>query len=208
MPDYKIDDSFKSDFNGFNAYSARDFSTQAFLKNNVNKEITMVLDPTFLWDYSEIKSEKIPAKRFILLYSFESFEKYKKEITEYAESEGLSIVSLARSYKWANYNLPIASESDWLVCFKNSELVITDSFHGLVFAIKNSKEFVLIPRGDKLNKNEGLLQFLSVSKNYFKSGSIKKYLMENSVNYDDCKQKIEERINISKEYLRKAIGSI
>ena len=192
----------------FMAYSTRDMVTKAFFENNISETVTMVLDPTFLWEFSEVQYKMNIKKKYILLYSFDSISELSKEIAEYANKYEYEIVSIAREYKWADINMPAASEEEWITCFRNCEVVITDSFHGLVFALKNKKKVVLISRGDKLNKNSGLLEFLGIQINYYKNGAIDEYLKNEEIDYAKVCKEIEKRKNESEKYLSEAINNI
>ena len=61
---------------------------------------------------------------------------------------------------------------------------------------------------DKINKNNGLLDFLNISKKYYEGGSIENYIKYNQTNYTDSLDAIHLRREESISYLRKAIGSI
>ena len=206
--DYKLSDEQIISFSDFKAYSARDVATKKFFENNGAKDVTLVLDPTFLWEFSEIKCKTAVEEKFVLLYSFDSVCEYEKEIVEFANKYEYKIVSLAREYKWANINLPAATEEEWITCFRNCEVVVTDSFHGLVFALKNKKKVVLISRGDKLNKNNGLLEYLGIQINYYKYGNIDTYLQSEKLDYAEIYENIKKRKSESENYLREAMRNI
>jgi len=58
----------------------------------------------------------------------------------------LPIVSIApSSMPLADISLTRLEPGEWLAILKNSEFVITNSFHGTVFAIKSEKRFVSVP---------------------------------------------------------------
>lgn len=207
-PDYKLSKEETISFSNIKRYSARDMATKKFFENNTTKNVSLVLDPTFLWEFCEVKSNTILNDKYILLYSFDSLQQYEKEIVECADKSNYKIVSLAREYKWADVNLPTASEEEWITCFRKCDIVITDSFHGLVFAIKNRKKFVLISRGDKVNKNNGLLDFLGIKINYYEKGSIYNYLQYEGVDYKEIEPNIIERKYQSEKYLKEVMKTI
>lgn len=190
------------------ALSGRDKHTCDFLEKNSGRVVEQVLDPTILYDFKDLHVD-ISYKNYILLYSFDSLEKYRDQITDYANENKFMIVSVGRYYKWANISKPYASEEMWVSLFTKAELVITDSFHGLVFSIKNSKEVVLLGRGDKLNKNNDLLEELGITKRYLNSNeNIEAYLEDNAIDYEKVNATLEEKKRMSLDYLKRNLEKI
>lgn len=206
--DYVLSDEQITWFQKFKNYSARDVVTKKFIENNEHQEVTVVLDPTFLWEFNEITCKTKLGEKSIVLYSFDSIADYADEIIDYANKHEYEIVSLAREYRWANINLPAATEQEWITCFRNCEVVITDSYHGLVFALKNKKKVVLISREDKLNKNNGLLEFLGIQMSYYKKGSIDRYLHTETLDYSIINENIKKRKIESEKYLSEALENL
>lgn len=67
--------------------------------------------------------------------------------------------------------------------FSFAELVITDSFHGTVFSLKNQKQIVLCGRKDKESKIRSLLDQLDIKISIYDGESIDKYLVKNTIDY-------------------------
>lgn len=96
------------------------------------------MDPTFLYDYKEYE-HSLPVDKYILVYSFSEWKNYGAKVREYAKEHDLKIVSIGRKICWADKSYDIIGLEEWLGAFASAELVITDSFHGTVFALKNKK---------------------------------------------------------------------
>lgn len=205
---YQLASSSKTALQNICCVSGRDSYTCAFLKNNGCTNVECVVDPTMLYHFKELKVT-FPIQDYILLYSFEPLDKYKKEICEYAECHSLKILSVGRFYKWANCSLPYATETEWISSFCNASLVITDSFHGLIFAIKNNKDFVLLGRTDKLNKNNDILEKLHITKTYYtQKESLDEYLHKYPINYSNVDEMLEKEIEHSKNYLLRSLQKV
>ena len=167
-----------------------------------------MLDPTLLYEFREFAGT-IKVQDYILLYSFDTLEDYKEVIQTYARDHSLPILSVGRDYKWVDYSLSYAKESEWLSAFQNAGLVITDSFHGLVFSIKYHKQFVLLRRPDKYSKNESLLEELNIQTEYYtKENSIGTYLSQNKVNYSMVNELLQLKIKESSQYLLEGLNNI
>lgn len=87
--------------------------------------------------------------------------------------------------------------------FKNATLVVTDSFHGTVFALKNKKDFVILGRYDKVNKINNLLSGFDIKRKFYENNtSIDEYLSIDKLDYEIVNKKIDSCINSSIDYLK------
>lgn len=143
--------------NKFDKISVRENSGVDLLKNLFKIEGTQVLDPVFLFDknfyFNELikKFDKYQDKNYIGSYLFTLTEGQEKTLDKIANKLNLNI---------EKYSLKVTSEiEEWLSLIYNSSLFITNSFHGLCFAILFNKNFVCIS-----NKAIGNTRFLSILK--------------------------------------------
>lgn len=186
--------------------SVRDQNTYDLIKRNIDYEALITLDPTFLYDFSDISSsEKL--ENYILIYSFSEWSEYKTQIINYAKKNNLEIISLGMQRDWADKSFTDSSFELWIESFRKAEFVITDSFHGTVFSLKNNKQIVLCGRSDKAAKINSLLQQLSVNIDVYKGENLEQYLEKNYINYNRVQISIESRKEESVEYLKKALIS-
>lgn len=141
--------------NSFSSISVREKAGVKIIRNLLNRNATLVLDPTLLLDkYAWNKLSKPPKcrKRYILCYflnyTFNSFP-YVDKLAEYISAQtGLRLIKLARPpQKIVNRNTLFnvgASPEEFLGLIANAELVLTTSFHGTAFAINYNKPFYAI----------------------------------------------------------------
>lgn len=185
--------------------SVRDEHTRTLIKNNVEKKIDVVCDPTFLYDFKKI-SKPLNVDKYVLIYSFNDLSEYKESIKQYSKSHNLKIVMIGKYSKWVDKSYPSLSLNKWTGAFQNAKLVITDSFHGSVFAIKNQVECVVIDRSDKTNKISNLFNYLGIKKSFYHGNeSIDDYIMQNTIDYDLINNNITKRLQESKEFLRTSL---
>lgn len=128
-----------------------------------------VLDPTLLLrseDYDRLLDTEINADqsgRGLYTYLLDATTSKREFVEKSARTLGLRVCSNQAPnsiHHWnggplKNYIMP--KVTDWLSGFKNSEFIITDSFHGMVFAIIFRKPFVVIS-----NAERGSARFLSL----------------------------------------------
>ena len=128
-------------FNSFKRVSVREESAIQLLQEYKwdNKNAEVVLDPTLLLsaeDYNKIilenETQELPGNVFC--YILDSNEEKELFISNYC----------AENQKKAFYcSLGTISIPQWLKSFKESEFIITDSYHGVIFALIYNKPFHL-----------------------------------------------------------------
>lgn len=139
---------FKQYLSDFSKISCREINGCNTLSKVLNREIYKVLDPTLLLDKTEWEKLEVPhtqTKKYVLCYILGE----KKNICEYAKSlanrKGLDLiilpanVSIYQAYK--PYIPKDIGPSEFLSLIHYCEYVVTDSFHGSIFAINYNKNF-------------------------------------------------------------------
>lgn len=195
-----LSDEIQNSISSFLGISVRDESTEKLIKNNMNVEIKQVLDPTFLYEF-DIITPKIKQENYILLYTFSDWSCYKSQIQKFAKNTGLRIISVGRFYPWADKSYDAASVYEWLGLMKSASFVFTDSFHGLCFSIKNHKQFIIVSRPDKKDKNQDLMDKAGIKRDFYEGKeAIEDYLMPD-IDYKEVHYNILKYKNASIEYL-------
>ena len=143
---------FKYYLKQFDSVSVREDDGVRICREDFDVSATHVLDPVFLindYDYLISKSNKNATRKFIAVYSLNM--NIENELNYISNKLDLNIEYLGVDDK--------NDIEDWLWTIKNSELFITDSFHGICFAIIFNKPFV----GLLLNEVGGLSRLESLS---------------------------------------------
>lgn len=196
-----------SSIESFIGISVRDEKTACLIENNVNVKTQQVLDPTFLYDFSSI-TPSIFEEKYMLLYTFSDWSCYREQIEEYAIEHNLKVVSVGRFYSWADKSYDDASVYEWLGLMKKAEIVFTDSFHGLCFSIKNEKQFVIVSRQDKRDKNQDLMKKAGISREFYDGRKkIADYLLPN-IDYGMVNKNILRLKTSSIRYLEHCLGEV
>lgn len=190
------------------AISVRDFNTQKLIRNNTGIQPVITLDPTMLYDFANVNS-KLPYDHYILVYSFSEWDEYGTLFRDYAAKKKLPILAIGRKCSWADISIENAGFTEWVSSFKNADIVITDSFHGTVFSIKHSKEFILLARINKTEKILSLLKEIGIDKAFFDGNcNVEKYLENNKIDYSRVESRVRVIINDSLNYLKQSIEMI
>ena len=192
------------------ALSVRDVNSQRIIEANTGRKAELVLDPTLLFDFSSLADKDWSYRDYILIYAFGFIDDYKEQIINYAKEYSKKIICVGNKYEWADVNIKYPSQYQWYAAFEHASLVITNSFHGTIFALKNNKPFVIIFMDDKVTKISNLLEQLGIKYEEHlltRKNSVKECL-KNPLVFGDINLKIEKEYNISINYVRKGLASV
>ncbi len=132
--------------NDFDYISVRENKAVSLIKSITKKEVSLVLDPTFLLTKREWKKFFKPSKekeKYIFVYTVENDEKIWEFAHKLSKHTKLPIrsISYSKLYKQnAFYNF-CAGPQEWLQHIFEAKYVITNSFHAVAFSINFQKQF-------------------------------------------------------------------
>lgn len=136
----------------FHYLSVRNIETQQFVEDLIDKKVPIVLDPTFLIDFSKYKFFlKKPFKKYILVYIIgdEIAGGHNAIVHDIKEKRGnMPVVSVVLSegnmkiFSWVDKTYWYLDPFEWLSLIANADYFYTDSFHGVVFALKFGVDFL------------------------------------------------------------------
>lgn len=205
--DFILQEDIVQAIKNYRALSVRDSYTQQLIRNNTGLTPQIVLDPTLIYDFKGFSFE-FPEKKYLLVYSFDTYDEYANRIRDYANKNGLKVVSIGRYCAWADRSYDYISAKRWVGAFEKAEVVVTDSFHGTVFSIKNRKPLVVIGRVDKTNKISALLNDCHIELPYYDGKEpMERYFDEHTIDYDEVEAIMQQKRDESLEYLRSAIAN-
>ncbi len=204
----------------FDGISVRESSGIEICANTFGVSAEHLLDPTLLLDSSDydriIRSKKRSHSKFITQYFLDSTTPKRAITKHFSDKLGLSVKNIYRESKHDfslknigftinKYKYP--SFSNWLSGIKDSEFVITDSFHGLVFSILYNKQFVCIG-----NEKRGLTRMLSLLEKF---GLKDRLILEDNfidkiapdtIDYKKVNRIRKQEINKSRIFLEKILS--
>lgn len=132
--------------NNINTISVRDETSRCSLIPFCEKNIQVVCDPTYLLERKEYNSIAKPVNldKFIFLYFYgEMSDKNKVAIQTISQNEGLKIITFGNFNSWCDQNLAY-DPMLFLSIYDKAEYIITNTFHGTVFATIYEKKFAVI----------------------------------------------------------------
>lgn len=184
----------KNALNSFDAISVREDSGLEICKKVFNVDAKNLIDPTLLLSKEEyidqLKLNRKENSKFLYSYILDISEE-KRLILDQIKTKlkvelATTILASEILYKVKpnNYKqfkgLKAESINEWVNSFYNSEYIITDSFHGMVFSIIFNKQFIVIG-----NKERGMSRFQSL---------LKKLNLEDRLFYDFDQNKMYNKL--------------
>jgi hypothetical protein len=136
----------------FSAISVREENGQKMIRQYLEREVPLVLDPTMLigrTEWSELeKPYPIENEQYILYYTIRKSDELFRFCREFAEKKGMKVVvvggNMLKKLRNSDKNIIYANDispEQWLYLMHHAGFVITNSFHGTAFSINYHKEF-------------------------------------------------------------------
>lgn len=147
----------------FNLVTVRESSGVDVIKRMgwIDIEPIVVLDPTMLLkkeDYDQLLPKKQSLSRGkIFCYVLDDYDNVRKIIKQTSNILQKELYYIIDTKRWKNVDYIMPSIEDWLCGIRDSDFVVTDSFHGMVFSILFNKPFIVC-----VNKERGVARFLDL----------------------------------------------
>lgn len=170
-----LSEVYKKGLGHFAHISVREESAKAEIEKLLpDADISVDLDPTLLLtpqEWTAVAKEKYAGKKYIFCYFLGKDASYREAAKKVAEKMGLPIVTMpyvkenrreAFEDDFGTYNDYASGPAEFIGIIKNAELVITDSFHAVVFSSQFHKNFYALARKieGEGSTNRRILDFL------------------------------------------------
>jgi len=189
----------------FDAISMREQSGVKIVKKLWDIEAVHVVDPTLLLtsaDYNNLiqsyprSNKPVSPIFYYILDETPDIDKFANKVTAARKQD------MTRNIPEKGDHLPAVEY--WLQCFRDSEFVITDSFHGIVFSIINKTQFVVIGNHKRgLTRMQSLLKDLGLEDRLILDSDLQKIkpAQIKEIDWDKVYQKLEKRREFSSNWL-------
>lgn len=209
----------------FSALSVREKSGVNILEEEFGAKGIWVCDPTLLHTAETyidkfnlvVSNEK---NHIITSYILDQSTCFFKKSEKIAQKMNMPLVSLVKKrtsellYKRYFNRIPRRSKlpavTEWLNQIYNSDYIVTDSYHGLLFSIILRKQFVVYDRSaGGSERYNSILDYLGLKDRLFhKEDSIDIVVnkLKEKIDYESVEQKLDTFRQFSLEYLRSALS--
>ena len=221
MPSYpdRLKSLLKNNLERFDFLSVRE-QTGVKICNELGFQSQTVLDPTLLLEkdsYATISSSESIGNYIYLYYlnikDAEEVQWYR--LKQFAKKSKLKIIATPASgyiqgrELFDNVEYRYATIPQWINLINGARLVVTTSFHGVVFCILHHTSFVYFPLKGKFSKGNNrvldLLKDLNLSDCIMKDGETFATIMKKEINCNTIDVLLNKFRKHSEDFLKKAL---
>ncbi|MDD4055314.1 MAG: polysaccharide pyruvyl transferase family protein [Bacteroides sp.] len=210
---YEYHELYRKWLSNYKNISVREKEGKTIVQNLINKDVSVVLDPTFLLDISiwnELALTPTIEKRYLFVYTLMHNDPLIRYAIKKASEMGLEIILAMSTPQNTTFDKKIIFADnlgplEWMGFIKEAEFVITDSFHGTAFSIMFGTPFyVYISLASRGSRILNLLDTLSLSNHCLSSDFQEKGNME--FDYQKTLKILNIERRLSESYLNIAIN--
>lgn len=211
----------KKHLESYTAISVREVDAQEYLSSVTGRMVKWVVDPVLL--LSEDEWQELCVKRrlvdepYVFCYLLGDRKEERKWVERFSKINKRKLVVLPHvegrcrifDIGFGDLGIYNAGVPEFLTLIRDADYVVTDSFHAVVFSYLMKKQFFALPRRNK-NSDENMssrltsvLTQMGLLHRMIDIGKSAPDLAEsNHIDYNNLDSKIEEQIELSKQFLK------
>ncbi len=158
-----IDPGWAQKLERFDAISVRDENSRALVRQGLDREPALVLDPCL--QFPPPAGEPGEAReRYLALYGHGFPDWFAAAVRGWADANGRRVVSIGYRNDWADVQAIEAGPEEFSALIAGADAVATNFFHGCVFALHHGRPFVSAPSAYRYNKVRDLTRALAAER--------------------------------------------
>jgi hypothetical protein len=162
-PAYVPPDTIISGIRRFDHLSVRDEASRRWLRDVCQLDAELVVDPTWLPPARELG---VPCRGIgssdMLIYAPRVEPSSASYIVAYAKDKNLRTVAVGYYHSWCDRHRPDIGPLAWPSACRQTACVVSATFHGTLFAIRENTPFVCLATEDMLSKTSHWLRHLGL----------------------------------------------
>lgn len=206
--------TLKKYINDIPCVSVREDEGHRLIKELTGRDVAVVSDPTLLMrsnEWDRLKEDVLLPVKYVLCYFLdEPANDVKAAICKYAQAHDVEIVVLGRRYEidYPSDRIyqPTAGPGEFLTITSKASMVITDSYHGMLFAINYHRPFWSVERAysqfDQSSRQLTVLSRLGMEERYVRSNFS---FTDAEIDYKAIQAKIDAFVAYSMNYLKTSL---
>jgi hypothetical protein len=131
--------------NRFSAISVRDRNSWHLVRNGTDREAPVVLDPCLQFPDSIHAADGVGTGDYAVVYGHVFPDWLARRVRAWAGKRGVRLISVGYSNAWADEQRISTSPLEFARMVAGARAVVTNFFHGCVFALVNGKPWVAAP---------------------------------------------------------------
>lgn len=195
----------------YNAISVREKSAKSLLNSLGFAEVVNIIDPTMQLskeEWASISTKRLVKNKYLLLMLLYNEDNNATKIArEIANRKGLELVKISWEVRKPNEVDTLMTHrtpEDFISLFYYADFIVTNSFHGLCFAINFEKQFVAIKRNEFNSRLDGLLELFDLTDRMVTFENYDAIINE-SIDYASVTNKLEEERRTADMFLQEAL---
>lgn len=202
---------YKRYINNFDVISVREENMRDIIGNLTDRDITTVMDPTFLLEKGDYDAIKEPCgyegKEYIYLHIIGKDDNLIKLAESVSEKLGVPIIHNRLKGTCKNeLKVPYTgTPQSWLSLIENAKYIVSNSFHATVFAMFFNKPFVTVPHNERPGRMVELLKIAGLSNHLVKNDLEMPEFSELEIDYEKVFENLREKREFSRKFLLDAI---
>jgi polysaccharide pyruvyl transferase WcaK-like protein len=158
-----IDPHWAEQLRRFAAISVRDDNSRRLVETAIGKVPPLVLDPCLQFP-PQVDKEGVTGEPFVAVYGHSFSESFGAMVRRWADRRGLLLLSIGYRNDWAHEQRLDADPFDFARLIAASAAVVTNFFHGCVFALLNARPFACAVSPYRMNKVRDLASALGAER--------------------------------------------
>ena len=155
---HAIDAFWADKLRRFDAIAVRDANSQRLVCEALGAAPPIVLDPCLQWPIVAQGETRGPRESFIAVYGHNFSPEFAANARAAADRFGVPLISIGYRNNWAHEQWLDAGPHDFAQFIERAQSVVTNYFHGCVFALANRKPFACEVSDYRAVKISNLLQ--------------------------------------------------
>ena len=199
-----IIEHMKNSLKSFDFISVREKSGVEICKDVLGVDAEWIIDPVFILEKENydnlIKNANNEYKNSIVAYVLDTSREYKKAYSYLSKKYNKKVIETANS------NISV---ENWLASIRDCDLFVTDSFHGMCFALIFNKPFICLANKDRgATRFESICEMLGIENQCIDSIlEVTKKDCVFKIDYAKVNQRIEEERCKGLDFLQKALDA-
>ena len=205
--------------NKFDWLSVREDKGASILKELTQKDIEVVVDPTLLLsktDWGQVSVNPNISEDYILCYFLGDRQEYWKAVQNLQRMTKYKVIIIPARFNayLKKYEIRTStSPEEFIGLIKNAKLVLTDSYHGVIFSLKFERDFYVFKRfkdKDRRSQNSriyNILKMLDLEERLVDYNVLKDHKDNYSIeNYNEINKVLSRKIDDSTAFLTKSLN--
>jgi len=205
-PAYVPPDAIISGLRRFDHLSVRDEASRQWLRDVCQLQAELVVDPTWLPSAREIGT---PCRGItpsdLLIYAPRVEPSVASFIAAYAKAKNLRTVAVGYYHSWCDKQRPDIGPLAWPSACRQSASIVSATFHGTLFAIRENIPFVCLATEDMLSKTSHWLQHLGLLDRFWDPSQDLGNKLDQKIDWDSINARIDDHAAKSLRWLDAAL---